>query len=111
MATVPVFVSGYFGLPHAGLNYGFAAAAPAVGSVAFGQMASFLYDREKDPGESKCYGKDCYNLAFSISGSCCLIGVATAVALVLHRKDVERKAASLKDMRKAREKSLNSSRV
>jgi MFS family permease len=97
-AVVPVLVSLYFGFKNLGLNFGFVSLAPACGSIALGQLAGYLYDRQADKegnhdvgavdddeDNDRCYGSSCYNIAFLVSGSLCLLAAVIALTLAIRR--------------------------
>eukprot|EP01087_Luapelamoeba_hula_P011890 TRINITY_DN3295_c2_g3_i2.p1 TRINITY_DN3295_c2_g3~~TRINITY_DN3295_c2_g3_i2.p1 ORF type:complete len:481 (+),score=67.53 TRINITY_DN3295_c2_g3_i2:102-1544(+) len=97
MAIVPMLIPAYWGFPHMGINYGFMALAPACGSIAFGQIASFLYDHYKEDGEDSCYGDSCYEVAFSLTASTCLIAAALSFVLARRRVALERRLENSTD--------------
>eukprot|EP01087_Luapelamoeba_hula_P008185 TRINITY_DN2028_c3_g1_i1.p1 TRINITY_DN2028_c3_g1~~TRINITY_DN2028_c3_g1_i1.p1 ORF type:complete len:456 (-),score=64.40 TRINITY_DN2028_c3_g1_i1:49-1416(-) len=73
-AVVPVLIGQYWGLKHVGANYGYMALAPAVGSIVYGQVASFFYDQYSDEDADGCYGNSCYEVAFAMTSSSALVG-------------------------------------
>uniref|UniRef100_A0A0D9WHN8 Uncharacterized protein n=1 Tax=Leersia perrieri TaxID=77586 RepID=A0A0D9WHN8_9ORYZ len=69
-----------FGEKNFGVNHNVLVANIPVGSLCFGYLAAFLYQKEAR-GANRCVGAGCYRDTFLLWGSTCAIGTALCAAL------------------------------
>ncbi|KQK05775.1 protein NUCLEAR FUSION DEFECTIVE 4 [Brachypodium distachyon] len=69
-----------FGTKNFGVNHNVLVANIPVGSLCFGYLAGFLYQKEAR-GSSQCIGARCYQDTFLLWGLTCAVGTALSVAL------------------------------
>ncbi|KAL6619438.1 hypothetical protein ACP70R_034577 [Stipagrostis hirtigluma subsp. patula] len=85
-----------FGTKHFGVNHNVVVANIPLGSLCFGYLAAFMYQRGARGG-SRCLGAACYRGTFLLWGATCAVGTALCTALYarshgekLHRTSVPR---------------------
>ncbi|KAG8068323.1 hypothetical protein GUJ93_ZPchr0005g15473 [Zizania palustris] len=69
-----------FGRKNFGVNHNVLVANIPVGSLCFGYLAAFLYQKEARGG-SRCVGAACYRDTFLLWGSTCAVGTALCAVL------------------------------
>uniref|UniRef100_A0A0E0HFZ2 Uncharacterized protein n=1 Tax=Oryza nivara TaxID=4536 RepID=A0A0E0HFZ2_ORYNI len=81
ITSVAVSATGeLFGRKHFGVNHNVLVANIPVGSLCFGYLAAFLYQREAR-GASRCAGAACYRGTFLVWGATCAVGTALCTVL------------------------------
>lgn len=81
ITSVAVSATGeLFGRKNFGVNHNVLVANIPVGSLCFGYLAAFLYQREAR-GASRCAGAACYRGTFLVWGATCAVGTALCTVL------------------------------
>ena len=82
--SMVVIVSEVFGLRNLGGNYMvFDGVSSAVGSLIFGKfIPEYFYEKEKEEGETDCYGKDCYRMSYLLITGILCTAVGSTVVLI-----------------------------
>uniref|UniRef100_A0ACD6A9J6 Uncharacterized protein n=1 Tax=Avena sativa TaxID=4498 RepID=A0ACD6A9J6_AVESA len=88
IASVAVSATGeLFGAKSFGVNHNILVSNIPVGSLCFGYLAAFLYQREAGArGSAACSGASCYRATFTIWGATCVVGTLLCVALYVRSR-------------------------
>ncbi|KAK3135291.1 hypothetical protein QOZ80_5BG0417150 [Eleusine coracana subsp. coracana] len=79
-----------FGTKHFGVNHNVVVANIPVGSLCFGYLAAFLYQRGAHGG-NRCIGAACYRDTFILWGATCAAGTALCTALYARSRGLKLK--------------------
>lgn len=94
----PPITSDWFGMKRFGSNWGMLTLGPAIASQAYNLIFGVILDKNRghhpktgDDIPWDCSGTGCYQQAFAISGTTCLIAVLLVMCLVWSRISTDRK--------------------
>jgi MFS family permease len=79
-----------FGTKHFGVNHNVLVANIPLGSLCFGYLAAFLYQKGAHGG-NQCLGAACYRDTFVLWGAMCAVGTALCTVLYARSRDLARK--------------------
>ncbi|XP_008799859.2 protein NUCLEAR FUSION DEFECTIVE 4-like isoform X1 [Phoenix dactylifera] len=95
MTSIAVSVtSELFGSEHFGVNHNILIANIPLGSLLFGYIAAFIYDKEGGGGYGPCIGTQCYHKTFIIWGFFCSLGTILSFVLYIQTKKWSKKRES-----------------